>query len=88
MTTEVQTALQSYLISKDAVAKYQGILQKSSDVLEAVKYAYRKGGTTIIDFLEAQRSWFDTQKMYYDAVFAYRRNYLQLLYNTGQINQL
>jgi len=88
ISTEVSTVYQSYLVSKDAVEKYSGILQKSQQVLEAVKYAYTKGGTTIIDFLEAQRTWFDTQKLYYDAMFSYRKNYVQLLYSTGQINQL
>jgi len=88
INTEVITAHKSYQVSKDAVERYRGILQKSQQVLEAVKYAYAKGGTTIIDFLEAQRTWFDTQKLYYDAMYNYRKNYLQLLYTTGQINQL
>ena len=88
ISTEVSTAFKSYQVSKEAVERYSDILQKSQQVLEAVKYAYTKGGTTIIDFLEAQRTWFDTQKLYYDAMFNYRKNYLQLLYSTGQINQL
>ena len=88
VSTEVQTSLQSWRISKETVAKYATILDKAEQVLTSVKYAYTRGGTTIIDFLDAQRTWFDTQKMYYDAVLDYRRNYLQILYVTGLISQL
>lgn len=86
--TEVQTTWHSYQVNKEAVEKYRSILEKAEQVLQSVKYAYARGGTTIIDFLEAQRTWFDTQKMYYEALYNYRKSYLQLLYVTGLINQL
>lgn len=86
--TEVQNAFHSYKVNKETVNSYKNILRKSEEVLQSVKYAYTRGGTTIIDFLDAQRSWFDTQKMYYDALSAYRKSYLQLLFVTGLIHQL
>ncbi|ASZ14437.1 TolC family protein [Chitinophaga pendula] len=86
--TEVQTAFNSFQLNKEAVAKYSNILARSEQVLQSVRYAYTRGGTTIIDFLDAQRTWFDTQKMYYAALYDYRKSYLQLLYVTGLINQL
>lgn len=86
--TEVQTSYDAYKLSSETVNKYTLILQRAEQVLQSVKYAYTRGGTTIIDFLDAQRTWFDTQKSYYDAVYTYRKNYLQLLYVTGLINQL
>ncbi len=86
--TEVQTSYDAYKLSSETVNKYTLILQRAEQVLQSVKYAYTRGGTTIIDFLDAQRTWFDTQKNYYDAVYTYRKNYLQLLYVTGLINQL
>ena len=46
------------------------------------------GGHSIVDFLEAQRTWFDTRQLYNDAVLSYRNSYMQLLYSTGLINQL
>lgn len=88
VSTEVQTTYQSWQVSKENVARYGVILNKAEQVLTSVKYAYTRGGTTIIDFLDAQRTWFDTQKMYYDAVYEYRKNYLQLLHVTGLITQL
>lgn len=88
VSTEVQTTYQSWQLSKENVTHYSAILDKATQVLSSVKYAYTRGGTTIIDFLDAQRTWFDTQKMYYDAVYEYRKNYLQLLHVTGLITQL
>ncbi|RFS26937.1 TolC family protein [Chitinophaga silvatica] len=85
--TEVKNAWNSYQLSKETVAKYKSILEKSEEVLQAVRYSYTRGGTTIIDFLDAQRTWFDTQKTYYEALYNYRKNYLQLLSVTGLINQ-
>lgn len=85
--TEVQNAWRSYQLSRETVTKYKSILETSATVLQSVRYAYTRGGTTIIDFLDAQRTWFDTQKMYYEALYNYRKNYLQLLSVTGLINQ-
>lgn len=86
--TEVQTTYSTYQLNKEVVEKSREILQKSTQVLEAVKYSYTRGGTTIIDFLDAQRTWFDTQKTYYEAEYNYRKSYLQLLFVTGLIDQL
>lgn len=86
--TEVQTAFHAYQVSKSNLDRYAGILQQAEEVLQSVQYAYTRGGTTIIDFLDAQRTWFDTQKMYYQAMLNYRKNYLQVLFVTGLINQL
>ena len=85
--TEVQNAWRSFQLSRETMTKYRNIIEKSETVLQSVKYAYTRGGTTIIDFLDAQRTWFDTQKMYYEALYNYRKNYLQLLSVTGLINQ-
>jgi cobalt-zinc-cadmium efflux system outer membrane protein len=86
--TEVQTTYNTWQLNKDVVEQSRQILQKSGEVLQAVKYSYTRGGTTIIDFLDAQRTWFDTQKTYYQAAYNYRKSYLQLLFVTGLINQL
>ena len=86
--TEITTSYNSFQTQKQNVDKFKTIMLQSEQILTSVKYAYLKGGTTIIDFLEAQRTWFDTQKMYYDALYNYRKSYVQLLYATGLINQL
>jgi cobalt-zinc-cadmium efflux system outer membrane protein len=86
--TEIDIAHKSYQVQRDNLKKYERILSQSEVVLNSVRYAYLKGGTTIIDFLEAQRTWFDTRQIYFDALLSYRKSYIQLLYATGIITQL
>jgi len=88
ITIDIQTAYQSFLTEQQTLSRYETILNQSQQVLNSVRYSYLKGGTTIVDFLEAQRTWFDTRQLYNDAVLSYRNSYMQLLYSTGLINQL
>lgn len=88
LTTEITTAHASYQQLQHNITSFQNILQQSQSILDNVKYAYLKGGTNIIDFLEAQRSWLETQQQYYEALQQYRQSYINLLYTTGLINQL
>lgn len=85
---EVENAYASYLVQQENTNNFETVLEQSQTILDNVKYAYLKGGTTIIDFLEAQRSWLDTQQDYFEALENYRKSYIQLLYATGLINQL
>lgn len=86
--TDVGTAYHTYEVQQRNIQQYQGILLQSQQILDNVKYAYLRGGTTIIDFLDAQRNWYDTRLLYYDALQSYYQSYLQLLFVTGLINQL
>jgi len=88
LSTEVKAAFMTYQIEKENLKKYEIMLDQSNQVLENVRYAYLKGGTTIIDFLDAQRSWFDTRQLFLNARLSYFQSYIQLLYVTGIINQL
>lgn len=86
--TEISVAFSNYHLQQQNIQNFNLLLKQSQTILENVKYSYLKGGTTIIDFLEAQRSWLETQQQYYDAMQSYRQSYIQLLYTTGLINQL
>lgn len=86
--TEVATAYNTYQLQKLNMEKYTGILHQSQQILDNIRYAYLRGGTTIIDFLDAQRNWYDTRLLYYDSLQAYYQSYIQLLFATGLINQL
>lgn len=88
LQTEITNAYASYQLQQQNVQNFHTILEQSQTILDNVKYAYLKDGTTIIDFLEAQRSWLETQQQYYEALQQYRQSYIQLLYATGLINQL
>ena len=88
LQTEIKTTYASYQLQQQNVQNFQTVLEQSQTILDNVKYTYLKGGTTIIDFLEAQRGWLETQQQYYAALQQYRQSYIQLLYPTGLINQL
>ncbi|AKD54103.1 TolC family protein [Spirosoma radiotolerans] len=83
---EVQTAYQSFTTSRQNIERYVAIRRDADRVLASVRYAYLRGATTLIDLLQAQSSWFETQTAYYQALYTHRQNYVRLLYVTGQIN--
>ncbi|QHV94386.1 TolC family protein [Spirosoma endbachense] len=84
--SEVQTSYQSFVTSRQNVDRYTAIRRDADQVLASVRYAYLRGATTLIDLLQAESSWFDTQTAYYQTLYTYRQNYVRLLYATGQIN--
>ena len=84
--SEIETAYQSFMTSRQNIDRYTDIRRDADRVLASVRYAYLRGATNLIDLLEAQRSWFDTQTAYYQTLYTYRQNYVRLLYVTGQIN--
>lgn len=86
--TEVSTAFSNYKLQQQNIEEFQLLLEQSQTILNNVKHAYLRGGTTIIDFLEAQRSWLETQQEYFEAVHSFRLSYVQLLHTTGLINEL
>lgn len=86
--TEIIAAYQSCNVARESVQSFQSLLAKSDQILSSVRYAYLRGGTTIVDLLEAQRSWLDARQQYYRLVQQYRQSYLQLLFSSGLINQL
>lgn len=88
LETEIRTAYKTFETQKQNVQNFNQLLTQSQTILNSVKYSYLRGGTTIIDFLEAQRSWLDTQQQYYDVLGQYRQSYIDLLYASGLINQI
>lgn len=88
VNTEVTTAGRSYLTSKANVQGFDQLLLKADRILSSVRYSYLRGGTTIIDLLEAQRGWLETRQQYYRTLQQYRQSYVRLLHASGLINQL
>lgn len=88
LQTELTTAYQVYQTQQSNLAKFDNLLSQSEKILTSVKYSYLRGGTTIVDFLEAQRSWLETQQQYYETMQEYKQSYIRLLYVSGYINQL
>lgn len=85
---EIRNANNAFTTNKQNLVFYQDIVKQSQKVLSTVRYSYLKGNTTIIDFLEAQRSYLETQKVYFEAIYNYRKSYVDLLFATGLIMDL
>jgi outer membrane protein, heavy metal efflux system len=83
--SEVRLAWNSFETSRQNLIRYGQILRQSDQVLNTIRYAYLRGATTLIDYLEAQRFWFDTQTAYNQAVYQNRQNYIRLLFATGNL---
>lgn len=88
LRAEVETSYKTFLLYQSNLSKYQNLLSQSEIVLETVRYAYLRGATNLIDFLEAQRAWFDTRQNYYETLFTYRKSYIDLLFVTGTLNKM
>jgi cobalt-zinc-cadmium efflux system outer membrane protein len=82
---EVKNAYNSYITHKNNLKEFQDIVKKSARVISTVRYSYLKGNTTLIDFLDAQRTYLETQRLYNEAVFNFRKSYLEVLFTTGLI---
>ena len=88
LKTEIENAYLSYKQFQQNMLNLKNMREQSHTILDNVKYAYMRGGTTLIDVLEAQRMWYETQNNYYDAVFMHKEGYIKLLFTTGLINQI
>jgi cobalt-zinc-cadmium efflux system outer membrane protein len=85
--TEVINVYREYKLYKSNFNKYKEIVKESDDIRHTVQYSYLKGGTTVVDYLEAQRNWLQTQIASLENQSQYRRGYLQLLFVTGLIQE-
>ena len=85
LRAEIRNSLAEFKVSRENFERYRAIFELSEKVLETVRYGYLKGGTPIVDFLEAQRNWLETQSQYYESLYFYRRSYIQLLYVSSKI---
>ncbi|MBC7390359.1 MAG: TolC family protein [Opitutaceae bacterium] len=83
---EVTIAYLAFETQKRNLGEAKDILIKSSRVLNTVRYAYLKGNTTIIDYLEARRSLYDTQKSYNSILYNLNQSFINLLFYSGLIN--
>ncbi len=88
LQTEISTAYKTYQTERLNFQNFNQLLTQSQNILNSVKYSYLRGGTTIIDLLEAQRSWLDNQQQYYSTLQLYRQSYIDLLYASGLISQI
>jgi cobalt-zinc-cadmium efflux system outer membrane protein len=85
---EFNRAYFDYETQKLKLAQYKQIEEQSQIVLSTIRYSYLRGNTTIIDFLDAQRTLYNAQQDYNDANYQLKKSYIYLLFVAGQLEKI
>ncbi|MDH5347173.1 MAG: TolC family protein, partial [Nitrospira sp.] len=62
----------------------EGVLDDARSTFTIVERAYERGGATLLDLLDAVRTSRTIQQNYFEALFNYQRNVIQLESAVGQ----
>lgn len=82
--TDVTNAYESASSNQDVVKLYvSGYLKEAQDSRDISQYAYKGGAATLLDFLDAERSYRSTELAYRQALAAYMLSLEQLRQATG-----
>jgi cobalt-zinc-cadmium efflux system outer membrane protein len=82
--TDVLNAYEAASSSQDVVKLYvSGYLKQAQDSRDISQYAYKAGAATLLDFLDAERSYRSTQLAYRQALAAYMLSLEQLRQAAG-----
>ena len=82
--TDVTNAYEAATSNQEVVQLYvSGYLQQAQDSRDISQYAYKGGAATLLDFLDAERSYRSTQLAYRQALAAYMTSLEQLRQATG-----
>ena len=81
---DVESAYVSFASSRDRVRLYESTyLAYARESLDIEDYAFHKGGASILDFLDAERTYRATQLVYRQELAAYLNNLAQLQTSAG-----
>ncbi len=82
--TDIRNAYESVKVNQQVVQLYDsGYLKNAQDSRDISEYAYKKGAASLLDFLDAERSYRATQLAYRQALAAYMLAFEQLKQATG-----
>jgi cobalt-zinc-cadmium efflux system outer membrane protein len=85
--TDVSNAYESAMTNQEVVKLYvAGYLKQSQDSRDISEYAYKAGAATLLDFLDAERSYRTTELAYRQALAAYMLGLEQLRQVVGMRN--
>jgi cobalt-zinc-cadmium efflux system outer membrane protein len=85
--TDVSNAYESAMTNQEVVKLYvSGYLKQSQDSRDISEYAYKAGAATLLDFLDAERSYRATELAYRQALAAYMLGLEQLRQVVGMRN--
>ncbi|RBL89389.1 TolC family protein [Chitinophaga flava] len=77
--TEVTTAYFSYLGAGHQLHQFDsGLLEEAKKVLEGRRYSYQRGETSLLEVLNAQRTYNDVQQQYYESVYSHATALVEL----------
>jgi cobalt-zinc-cadmium efflux system outer membrane protein len=72
---EVQNAYQRYMTASDLLQRIETeMLAQASDIRQTMEYSYRRGQSSFVEFLDAQRAFNDTRQSYNEARADYARS--------------
>ncbi len=82
--TDVKNAYEAFRNGEDVVKLYnEGYLQQAQQALEITQFSYRHGGASLLDFLDAERSYRTTELSYRQALATYMSALEQLRQAVG-----
>lgn len=69
---DLANAIDNYGVNRGLAARYEGgLLEKSAGALATARYAYRQGAISLLEYLEAIRTYIDTKNDYVTAAHDY-----------------
>ncbi len=85
--TDVRTAYETLLNNRDVLELYdKGYIQQAQQSLEIAQFAYQHGAASLLDFLDAERSYRSTELGYRQALATYMTSMEQLRQAVGTRN--
>jgi cobalt-zinc-cadmium efflux system outer membrane protein len=76
---DVENAYRDFTQAQMLVQAYRGgVVNDATEVKDIATKAYQRGGTTILDLLDAFRTFNTTMQGYIDALYAYQRSLLEI----------
>ncbi|MDP4229018.1 MAG: TolC family protein [Bacteroidota bacterium] len=85
LRAEIASALSDANTKRLSLVKLRdNIIQKSKSVRISVEYSYRRGSTSLIDFLDAIRTENELHQLFVDALEAYAKSLITLDYLIGK----
>ena len=84
VTSQVQQAYNLYIAHQQQIKEFNtGLLEKAKAVLDGKSYSYKRGDTSLLEVLDAQRTYNEVQEEYYEALFNYAASLVELERATG-----
>ena len=84
VVTDVKNAYETLLNNRDIVQLYDnGYIQQAQQSLDIAQFAYQHGAASLLDFLDAERSYRSTELAYRQALASYMASLEQLRQAVG-----